>query len=176
VKIPVIEVFPASMKPGSFALRFEEETLEKEPIIKTLEKNLCWLGSASSKLYTDYSRKKTQIKDLPVIMHANKSAPHQYRTRIFIEGLRNDYEGHFKRKVKFPLWHLIMCHKLLISLQQEKGMDLVPNAIDRFKEWFHEILFAVNKNHLPLFGDANSTEVLFYKSSFSPVKIYLIHE
>jgi hypothetical protein len=172
LKIPLIDVFPESMKPKSFALRFKDSFLEEEKVMQSLMKTFFWLDSNRN---SDYSiRNKIEIKGTSINMHQYRST-RIYRTRINIKSVKDVYQGHFIRKIKFLLWHLIMCHTQLLTLQYEKGMEAVPNSMIELKEWFHEVLFGTKYSHLPIFGDVDSEKVEFTISSFGPVQIYLIN-
>jgi hypothetical protein len=173
LKIPAINVFPASVNPGNFGLRFQKICLEDEAVLKEAEEKICVLSTRGLKEHD--SKSKIELKGLPISLYQNRDSG-KYRTKIKVKALGESYKTHFKRKTRFLLWYLTMCHKQLISLQNSKGRNVLPNAIDEFRKCFYEVLFAKSMNQLPIFVEVSYEDFINKDLEFRPVQIYLINE
>jgi hypothetical protein len=130
LKIPSIEMFPASMKPNKFYLRYKSVLLAKLDVIKAVEEKICLVNGRSTK--TDISKKHFKMEGFPMAIYEHESVD-KYRLRIIIKSVNNHYAEHVNCKMNFLVWSLNMCHQQLISLMKSKKMKLVPNAIGGIK-------------------------------------------
>jgi hypothetical protein len=165
LKIPNIEVFPDTIKPSMFSLRERTNSLKREPVMKGVQEKMCLIDRGNVK--TGVSRIKSKIVNLPMSLYSLNGKPNHYRSRIMIPNSRDKYAEQLTGIMDFLLWYLIMCHKQLISAQISKGMNLLSDAMEMFKEWFYEVLFETKDNYLPIFGDVIDEEGFFQKSDFS---------
>jgi hypothetical protein len=174
LKIPSIEVFPDSMKPNKFAIRFKSETLEKFPVMEAIEKKMCKMSSGA--VNTIFSPDKFDIPGIPMAMYKQQYSSY-YRPRIITTSNTNHYKDHITKKMNFLVWYLNMCHNQVICLLNSKRINPVRNAMDEFNKWFSKVLFSgTQDNCLPIFGDVDIEEYKSKGLTFDKVQVYLINE
>jgi hypothetical protein len=173
LKIPKIEVFPPTMKPGNLysdsRVTFSQEEISIQSKFKTFPPTC--------------STKFQKIKDTKMVYCEKKKMENgvtywQYQIR-FISPNVTCNSSHLNSKLHFLLFHLKICHNNLISLQNERGMNTVPNAKEGLIEWFKNLLFKSEYNTLGIVGDVTVKENESESDSpleFGPSQKYLINE
>jgi hypothetical protein len=177
VRIPLIEIFPASLKPVKFGLvdKKSRRIREGSSIMKRVVETMCVISTR--KMKTIISRTHFKVEEVPLLLYKHTD-DNKYRLKIeFQPPLAGPYAKHITLKMEFLLWYLNMCHKQFILLQIEKGMNWVGKASEQFQDWLYEVIFAEkNDNQFPIFGDLNSEENDWRSVTFDEVQKYIINE
>ena len=95
LKIPSLEVFPASMKPVKFELKSKTTSSKDDIIMVRFEEEFHWTKLGNFKKVN--SNSIIQVQGLPINMHKHLDR-NQYRSRIRITEYGNGYEVLFKKR------------------------------------------------------------------------------
>jgi hypothetical protein len=163
MEIPRLEQFPLSMQPRHYKGKLEnfetESIFQKIPYDMRLNQN-----------------NQIKIKNFPVILLLHLDQGYRPLFRISLLNPNGDIikPKKLQKILNTLLFHLQLCHKVLIDCLETNGVPTVENALSSFNAWFSETLTKNKDGCLPIIGNVDRRSGEYHSSQFDEVQRYLI--
>ncbi|KAA1119397.1 hypothetical protein PGT21_024228 [Puccinia graminis f. sp. tritici] len=163
MEIPRLEQFPLSMQPGNY--KGNLENLEAESIFQRIPYNMRLTKN-----------NQIEIKDFPVILLLHLDQDHKPLCRVSFVNPNGDIikPKKLQKILNTLLFHLKLCHKVLIDFLETNRVPTLENALTSFNAWFLETLTKNEDGCLPIIGNVDRNLDEYYPSQFDEVQRYLI--